>query len=105
VVQIFVRFFLELNSLVDCGTGEVLLILQRDCCFTSCEFGYLLLGSWRIVSSLSLGIGVILLIPGGRLLCCMLFVWLSFECHYVGWDAGWRRIYEAEAQPGVCIKW
>lgn len=29
MVQIFVRFFFELNSLVDC-TGEVLLIILRE---------------------------------------------------------------------------
>lgn len=41
---------------------------------TSCKFGYLLLGSWRIVSFFSPGIGVILLMSGGDscVACCLL---------------------------------
>lgn len=63
----------ELDIISDVRAEEVLLILRRDWCFTCCEFGYLLLGSWRINSFVGLEVGEVLLISGrdSCAACCL----------------------------------
>ena len=69
-------------------------------------FGCLVLDSWGIEFICEFGDRRGFVDSGGRFLCCMLFFLVGVSlCHYVGRDPNWGWIYEAEAQPGVCLEW